>query len=255
MKPNLSTVVMDVESKAPPEIIMIFDDDPIDITMDDDHHVINQQGQGVHLKWQRLRKKWAQDNIMDKIKDITVGDQDAGEWGVRVHVRVGIRPQGIKGTDPGGVDYPNLQTLRSETVIDDPEVTPGTAPVRGIGLRVTNIEARNDRVPWVDLVWSIIRPLADIHTSSFKIGDIMEGLLSIPNKNSVRSIIGRLLLAASSYFIWQERNARLFNSTRRLADKLGEIIVSTVRLKLASLKIKRPMTGVSLLDKWRLPMT
>uniref|UniRef100_A0A251T9I1 Uncharacterized protein n=1 Tax=Helianthus annuus TaxID=4232 RepID=A0A251T9I1_HELAN len=97
MKPNLSTVVMDVESKAPPEIIMIFDDDPIDITMDDDHHVINQQGQGVHLKWQRLRKKWAQDNIMDKIKDITVGDQDAGEWGVRVHVRVGIRPQGIKG--------------------------------------------------------------------------------------------------------------------------------------------------------------
>ncbi|XP_035835763.1 uncharacterized protein LOC118484007 [Helianthus annuus] len=104
-------------------------------------------------------------------------------------------------------------------------------------------------------VWSIIRPLADIHTSSFKIGDIMEGLLSIPNKNSVRSIIGRLLLAASSYFIWQERNARLFNSTRRLADKLGEIIVSTVRLKLASLKIKRPMTGVSLLDKWRLPMT
>ncbi|KAJ0861963.1 hypothetical protein HanPSC8_Chr12g0512721 [Helianthus annuus] len=74
---------------------MIFDDYPIYITMDDDHHVINQQGQGVHLKWQvsnhfRIRKKCAQDDIMDKIKDVTVGDQDAGEWGVRVGV--GIRP-------------------------------------------------------------------------------------------------------------------------------------------------------------------
>ncbi|KAM0043987.1 putative RNA-directed DNA polymerase [Helianthus debilis subsp. tardiflorus] len=43
--------------------------------------------------------------------------------------------------DSGGDDYPNqdnIQDIRIGT--DDSEVTPGTAPVRGIGLRVTNIE-------------------------------------------------------------------------------------------------------------------
>ncbi|MFS8009263.1 hypothetical protein Hanom_Chr14g01282681 [Helianthus anomalus] len=48
-----------------------------------------------------------------------------------------------RAADAGGEDYPklyNLQHICTEMLNEDVETTPGIAPVRGIGLRVTNIE-------------------------------------------------------------------------------------------------------------------
>ncbi|GKB47667.1 hypothetical protein Tco_0898420, partial [Tanacetum coccineum] len=66
---------------------------------------------------------------------------------------------------------------------------------------------------------------------SSSLDDIVDVIIALPKKRSVRGIITRLVFAASTYFIWQERNSRLFKSQRRSHNQLIECIKSTVRLK------------------------
>ncbi|GJY15198.1 hypothetical protein Tco_0385620 [Tanacetum coccineum] len=49
---------------------------------------------------------------------------------------------------------------------------------------------------------------------SSSLDDIVDVIIALPKKRSVRGIITRLVFAASTYFIWQERNSRLFKSQR-----------------------------------------
>ncbi|GJX34832.1 hypothetical protein Tco_0246389 [Tanacetum coccineum] len=56
---------------------------------------------------------------------------------------------------------------------------------------------------------------------------------------STRSVVSKLVFAASNYFIWQERNNRLFMMTSRSRDQVINIIKSNVRLKLLTCKFKK----------------
>ncbi|GKC29433.1 hypothetical protein Tco_1036727 [Tanacetum coccineum] len=47
-----------------------------------------------------------------------------------------------------------------------------------------------------------------------------------------------MVLGASVYFIWQERNVRLFENKFRTVDVVFNLIVNIVRLKLLSLNVK-----------------
>nr|XP_043629986.1 uncharacterized protein LOC122601288 [Erigeron canadensis] len=47
-------------------------------------------------------------------------------------------------------------------------------------------------------------------------------------RKSVSIIVSKLMLAATTYFIWQERNSRLFARKKRSADQLIDMIVHTV---------------------------
>ncbi|GJT92150.1 RNA-directed DNA polymerase, eukaryota, reverse transcriptase zinc-binding domain protein [Tanacetum coccineum] len=63
-----------------------------------------------------------------------------------------------------------------------------------------------------------------------------------------------LVLGAVVYFIWQERNFRLFRSVKRPADKVCDVIVDTVRLRLLGLKIKRSLEVDKAAAIWKLPI-
>lgn len=65
-------------------------------------------------------------------------------------------------------------------------------------------------------------------------------------------VIGRLILAASSYFIWMERNNRLFKKVRRSSDELRDIIMVTVRLKLLTYWFKNTAMVNRLLSQWKM---
>ena len=78
-------------------------------------------------------------------------------------------------------------------------------------------------------------------------------LIPIARKHSVTSILGKLVFAASSYFIWQERNARLFKKVKRSKDQVVEIILSTIRLKLITFRFKKTCRVDRLIDLWNLP--
>nr|GEW84499.1 hypothetical protein [Tanacetum cinerariifolium] len=73
------------------------------------------------------------------------------------------------------------------------------------------------------------------------------------DKRTVKSVFGKLILAASAYFIWMEQNNRTFKNTSRSPEEIRDLIMVTVRLKLISFRFKNTnvVTGIpfiSILD-------
>jgi hypothetical protein len=63
-------------------------------------------------------------------------------------------------------------------------------------------------------------------------------------------VIARLGVAAMAYYIWQERNKRIFCNHARPPEVLTDLILGTVRYKLMSLKFKPSARVKSLLLQW-----
>ncbi|GJR86304.1 sodium/hydrogen exchanger 6 [Tanacetum coccineum] len=64
----------------------------------------------------------------------------------------------------------------------------------------------------------------------------------------------RIVVAATSYYIWLERNGRLFKKKTSSPDQIVQVILSMVRLKSVTFKFKK-MSILShlLLDQWKIP--
>jgi reverse transcriptase-like protein len=82
---------------------------------------------------------------------------------------------------------------------------------------------------------------------------ILANISLIATSKKAECIIAKLVLAATTYFVWQERNNRLFQQTKRSPQQLIEVIRSTVRLKLLSFKFKKKSSLDSILSTWKLP--
>ncbi|GKB59694.1 hypothetical protein Tco_0915880 [Tanacetum coccineum] len=64
----------------------------------------------------------------------------------------------------------------------------------------------------------------------------------------------RIVVAATSYYIWLERNGRLFKKKTSTPGQIVDVIFSTVRLKLVTFKFKKMSTKSRLLlDQWKIP--
>ncbi|GKC07572.1 reverse transcriptase zinc-binding domain-containing protein [Tanacetum coccineum] len=104
------------------------------------------------------------------------------------------------------------------------------------------LHVRGNEVDWFKLVWSTYSiPRHAIHmwlVMRKRWSDIVNWLIPISSKNNVDSIGGRLIVAASSYFIWQERNNRIHGKCDRRPEQVTQIVVDIVRLKLASIHFK-----------------
>nr|GEX21161.1 hypothetical protein [Tanacetum cinerariifolium] len=76
-------------------------------------------------------------------------------------------------------------------------------------------------------VWCSIRHLAAMDNVSPHLQDIVSFLQPIATKRTAISIIGNLLFASSSYFLWIERNNRLFKGLKRSLEDVRDIILVT----------------------------
>ncbi|GKD63514.1 hypothetical protein Tco_1305622 [Tanacetum coccineum] len=72
--------------------------------------------------------------------------------------------------------------------------------------------------------------------------DITSFINPISKGKTAISILSRLVLAASSYYIWLERNGRLFKKKTSSPDQIVDVIISMVRLKLVTFKFKKMST-------------
>ncbi|GJX97362.1 hypothetical protein Tco_0353160 [Tanacetum coccineum] len=72
-------------------------------------------------------------------------------------------------------------------------------------------------------------------------------------RKTTHVVIAKLVVAASAYFIWQERNWRLFKKSKRSIDQVVSCISSSVRMKLLSCAFKRTTEGVLYARLWDLP--
>ncbi|GJR33658.1 hypothetical protein Tco_1209342 [Tanacetum coccineum] len=83
---------------------------------------------------------------------------------------------------------------------------------------------------------SRVRPLAAMDNIPPVMHDIL--LYLHPMANKTRSIFGKLILAASSYYLWLERNNRIFKNARKTPEEFRDLIIVTVRLKLLVFRFK-----------------
>ncbi|GKF73072.1 RNA-directed DNA polymerase, eukaryota, reverse transcriptase zinc-binding domain protein [Tanacetum coccineum] len=72
------------------------------------------------------------------------------------------------------------------------------------------------------------------------------------NKNNIGMVVNKLMLAATVYFLWQERNQRAFINESRSEEIVCKIIIEQVRNKLLSLKIKKSSNVIKEAKKWNL---
>ncbi|GJV04201.1 hypothetical protein Tco_1337770 [Tanacetum coccineum] len=81
-------------------------------------------------------------------------------------------------------------------------------------------------------VWNKLRSLAGLTNANPSMDSIIQLILPFAGRKSSRSVISKLVLAAAAYFLWQERNNRLFRKEKRSIDQVVDCIINSVRLKL-----------------------
>ncbi|GJY42939.1 homeodomain-like protein [Tanacetum coccineum] len=87
-------------------------------------------------------------------------------------------------------------------------------------------------------VWCLVHRLAGMDHIQPVLEDVVNWFQPMAAKRTVINVVGKLLFAASVYFIWIERNQRLFKNIRRIPEELRDAIVITVRLKLVTFRFK-----------------
>ncbi|XP_022024384.1 uncharacterized protein LOC110924697 [Helianthus annuus] len=102
-------------------------------------------------------------------------------------------------------------------------------------------------------VWDMVRLKAGMDDIDSKWEDIVGWLMLKCHSKLVDHYVSRIVVAASAYFIWQERNARLFKNQTRPPEKLYDLIIETVRYKIMGVKWKRNERVRRLLGEWGIP--
>ncbi|GKE56850.1 hypothetical protein Tco_1496035, partial [Tanacetum coccineum] len=103
------------------------------------------------------------------------------------------------------------------------------------------------------LVWSQLQVFTGVPNMPSSLDLIVDILKPISRKRSARNVIVKLVFSASCYFIWKERNSRLFKNQKRSKDQVIKVIKSTVRLKLLSCKFKKTKKVEFFMHLWKLP--
>ncbi|GJZ56882.1 reverse transcriptase zinc-binding domain-containing protein [Tanacetum coccineum] len=67
--------------------------------------------------------------------------------------------------------------------------------------------------PFLHDSWNHMKTLTGITHSALDVYSIITYLLPVAKKRTTRSVISKLVIAASTYYIWQECNRRLFKNT------------------------------------------
>ncbi|GKA57389.1 hypothetical protein Tco_0756577 [Tanacetum coccineum] len=102
-------------------------------------------------------------------------------------------------------------------------------------------------------VWNYMKTYAGMSTSVPVFSSTLASLIPIAKRKSSKSVIAKMVIAACAYYIWQERNWRLFKKNKRTAKQVIDCIMSCVRLKLLSCKFKKSNDGVLFSRLWNLP--
>nr|GEX12482.1 reverse transcriptase domain, reverse transcriptase zinc-binding domain protein [Tanacetum cinerariifolium] len=96
-------------------------------------------------------------------------------------------------------------------------------------------------------VWSKVCVLYEMDSILPQLIDVTTFITPISKGKTVVSILSRLVLAATSYYIWLETNEILFKKKTSSPYQFVDVIISMVRLKLVTFKFKKMSTGSRLL--------
>ncbi|GJS48129.1 retrotransposon protein, putative, ty1-copia subclass [Tanacetum coccineum] len=100
---------------------------------------------------------------------------------------------------------------------------------------------------------SLVRVYAEMESVRPLLQDITNWFQTRAHKRTIQVVVGKLIFASASYFIWCERNNRLFKGTRRSPGEIRDLIIVTVRLKLVSFRFKNTARVTRMLALWKMP--
>nr|GEZ05522.1 hypothetical protein [Tanacetum cinerariifolium] len=109
--------------------------------------------------------------------------------------------------------------------------------------------------PFSQQVWSRVQQNAGLTGAGPSLATIITYLLAIAKRKSSMSCIGKLVVAAAAYFIWHERNSRLFNKVKRSVTEVVDCILSNVRLKFLSCRFKKSRDAIMFARLWEIPIS
>ncbi|GJX38684.1 RNA-directed DNA polymerase, eukaryota, reverse transcriptase zinc-binding domain protein [Tanacetum coccineum] len=75
-------------------------------------------------------------------------------------------------------------------------------------------------------------------------------LINVGNGNNIRSVVRRLVFAASVYNIWHERNRRIFKDVKSSSEEVYKHIMDTVKNKLLGITVKESCAVRDAERKW-----
>nr|GEW18611.1 hypothetical protein [Tanacetum cinerariifolium] len=102
-------------------------------------------------------------------------------------------------------------------------------------------------------VWRHMRDLVGLSHLPRSFEVILDFVTPMAKRRTSSSVVSKLVLVASVYFIWLERNDRLFNNNKRTVAQVIECIMSAIRLKLMSCRFKKSKVNLDLMKHWKLP--
>ncbi|XP_021968848.1 uncharacterized protein LOC110863935 [Helianthus annuus] len=102
-------------------------------------------------------------------------------------------------------------------------------------------------------VWMNVKSLVDMKQVNALWSSVLAWMEQYSSSTNLEHIVSKLVLAASAYFIWQERNNRLFSRMQCSATQVSEKIKSSVRFRLMGFKFKGHSDLNHVLRKWKIP--
>ncbi|PWA53757.1 RNA-directed DNA polymerase, eukaryota, Reverse transcriptase zinc-binding domain protein [Artemisia annua] len=102
--------------------------------------------------------------------------------------------------------------------------------------------------------WNKVKDKLGIQCDGMEWNEIVNWCAELCNGNTIVSVVRRIGLAASVYYIWQERNRRLFKGVQRSIDELISQFNETVKLRLLSLKVKPSVALAKVQNDWNITL-
>ena len=84
--------------------------------------------------------------------------------------------------------------------------------------------------------------------------EVIDYYISRPCNNSINNVLNRIILATSVYYLWRERNSRLFTGEIQNKETVEKIIVESIRLQLLGLRVKKSVKVNKVAKIWMVDM-
>lgn len=102
--------------------------------------------------------------------------------------------------------------------------------------------------------WERLKVMSNLDGVSNNWAEVISNIVNRPARNTIWSVVQRLVLEAVVYFIWQDRNSRLFGGYGRNEEDLLNVIMESVRFRIMGLSLKVTPDVVRASEIWKFPI-
>ncbi|GJZ85987.1 hypothetical protein Tco_0657597 [Tanacetum coccineum] len=103
-------------------------------------------------------------------------------------------------------------------------------------------------------IWESLKMKVELSNTGNDWQDIVSSMAARNCSNNIKSILQRITLSTVVYYVWQERNARIFTQDKRDTETLLKIVTESIRMHLMSLGVKRSYQVEKVAKVWEVEM-